>query len=92
MRERERSPVLVRRQGRLLFAAFEGQSIAFAESDAGPGLELEWRVSGGALERIADDVVLWTLPEDGGEATPFGQVAVWNDAGAVVENFVWSAA
>lgn len=67
------------------------QALLFAENDAGATLELEWRVHGGSLERIADDVVLWTLPEDGGEQ-PFGQVAVWNEAGAVVENFVWGAA
>ena len=35
----------------------------------------------------APDVVLWTLPD--GIDRPFGQVAVLNDTGAVVENFVW---
>lgn len=66
--------------------------LLFAENDAGEGLELEWRVHGGELQRIADDVVLWTLPEGADDAAPFGQVAVWNRAGAAVENFVWGAA
>jgi hypothetical protein len=35
--------------------------------------------------------MLWTMPEEGGD-WPFGQVAVWNEAGAVVENFLWAAA
>lgn len=71
------------------------QVLLFAETDAGPNTKYEWRVSGGTLERIADDVMLWTLPADDGHA-PFGQVAVWNDSGAAVENFlsgfVWEAA
>jgi hypothetical protein len=69
------------------------QVLLFAENDAGPSAEYEWRVSGGTLKRIADDVVLWTLPDAAhADERPFGQVAVWNDAGAVVENFVWAAA
>lgn len=71
------------------------QILLFAETDAGTNTKYEWRVSGGTLERIADDVMLWTLPEEDGHA-PFGQVAVWNDTGAAVENFlsgfVWEAA
>lgn len=67
------------------------QVLLFAENDAGEGAQFEWRISGGTLERIADDVMLWTMPEEGGD-WPFGQVAVWNEAGAVVENFLWAAA
>lgn len=67
------------------------QVLLFAENDAGEGANFEWRTSGGTLERIADDVMLWSMPEEGGD-WPFGQVAVWNEAGAVVENFVWGAA
>jgi hypothetical protein len=67
------------------------QVLLFAENDAGEDAQFEWRTSGGTLERIADDVMLWSMPEEGGE-WPFGQVAVWNEAGAVVENFVWGAA
>jgi hypothetical protein len=66
------------------------QVLLFAENDAGPELELDWNVSGGSLERIDADLMLWTLPDD--DASPFGQVAVWNDAGAAVENFAWGTA
>jgi hypothetical protein len=67
------------------------QVLLCAQNDAGPDAGYEWRVSGGTLERITDDIVVWTLP-DASDASPFGQVAVWNDAGAAVENFYWSAA
>ena len=67
------------------------QVLLFAENDAGDDAKFEWRISGGALERIADDVMLWSMPDEGSES-PFGQVAVWNEAGAVVENFLWGAA
>ena len=39
-------------------------------------------MSGGTVERVAPDVLLWTLPED--DAGAFGQVAVWNDDRAVL--------
>ena len=71
------------------------QILLFADNDAGPNAEYEWRVSEGSIEHIADDVILWTLPEDAGPngaRTPFGQVAVWNADGAAVENFVFSVA
>jgi hypothetical protein len=67
------------------------QVLLFAENDAGPELEIEWSVSEGSIERVAPDVVLWTLPDDP-FARPFGQVAVWNEAGAAVENFQWGVA
>lgn len=60
------------------------QVLLFAENDAGEALEIEWRVSGGALEKIADDVMLWTIPDD---PNAFGQVAAWSNVGAGVENF-----
>jgi len=71
------------------------QILLFADNDAGPSAEYEWRVSEGAIEHIAPDVVLWTLPDEGSagrRSAPFGQVAVWNDAGAAVENFIFSVA
>ncbi len=72
------------------------QVLLFADNDAGAAAEYEWRVSEGSIEHIAQDVVLWTLPDDAtsrsGARTPFGQVAVWNDDGAAVENFVFSVA
>lgn len=67
------------------------QVVLFAQNDAGPDAEYEWRVSGGSIERLAADVVVWTLP-DARDTAPFGQLAVWNDDGAIVENFYWGAA
>lgn len=61
--------------------------LLFAENDAGGDARYEWRVSGGSLQKIAEDIVLWTLPEDYAEKEPFGQVGVWNGDGAAVENF-----
>jgi hypothetical protein len=60
------------------------QVLLFAENDAGEDLQVEWRVSGGSLEKIDDDVMLWTMPDD---PHAFGQVAAWSDVGAGVENF-----
>jgi hypothetical protein len=64
--------------------------LLIAENDGGELAEYEWRVSGGKVEHVAPDIVLWTMPEEG--AGLFGQVAVWNDTGAAVENFLWGAA
>jgi hypothetical protein len=64
--------------------------LLFADNDAGADADYEWSVSEGSLEHVADDVVLWTLPEETTARAPFGQVAVWNAAGAAVENFVSS--
>jgi hypothetical protein len=68
-------------------------ALLFAESDGGADVAYEWRVSGGSIERISNDVVLWTLPDEPGA---FGQVAAWNETGAAVENFmsgaIWEAA
>jgi hypothetical protein len=67
------------------------QVLLLAENDAGHEGEYDWRVSAGTLQTLDSDLVLWTLPDDP-EQTPFGQVAVWNPAGAAVENFLWSVA
>jgi len=67
------------------------QVVLFAQSDAGAEAEYEWRVTGGSFERLSNDVIVWTLP-DAKETQPFGQLAVWNDDGAIVENFYWGAA
>ena len=67
------------------------QVLLFAENDAGDDAKFEWRISGGTLEPVADDVMLWSMPDEGSQS-PFGQVAVWNEDGAVVENFLWGAA
>jgi hypothetical protein len=73
------------------FAHAGRQVLLVAQNDAGPDAEYEWRVSAGTFERVADDIVVWTLPDASGDA-PYGQVAVWNEAGAAVENFYWNAA
>jgi len=67
------------------------QVVLFAQNDAGEEAEYEWRVTGGSFERIAPDVIVWTLPEER-EKPPFGQLALWNGEGAIVENFYWGAA
>jgi hypothetical protein len=65
--------------------------LLFAENDGGGATAYEWHVSGGTLRHLAPDVVLWSMPPEAG-ADPFGQVAIWNDEGAVVENFFFGAA
>jgi hypothetical protein len=66
------------------------QVVLFAQNDAGSDAEYDWRVSGGSIECLAPDVVVWTLPDEWD--MPFGQLAVSNDEGAIVENFYWGAA
>lgn len=74
------------------------QVLLFAESDAGSDqLEHAWKVSCGTLEHLESDLVLWTLPPGASrpgpnDETPFGQLGVWNEHGAAVENFLWSVA
>jgi len=43
---------------------------------------------GARPRKIANDVVVWTIAERR-TRFPYGQVAVWNDDAAMVENFVW---
>jgi hypothetical protein len=71
-------------------ARFGNRVVLLAENDGGKDTFYEWRISGGEIEHLAADVVLWTVPAS--ETQPFGQVAVWNDDGAAVENFVWKIA
>ncbi len=76
---------------RVVEVARNGQHVLlFADDDAGSDARYEWRVSQGTLEPIADDVMLWTLPAERIDLC-FGQVAVWNDSGAAVENFLWAS-
>src|SRR5262249_40666891 len=37
--------------------------VLLAENDGGDGLDYEWQASGGRIERLAPDVVAWTLEE-----------------------------
>ncbi len=77
---------------RVIEVARAGRDVLlFAENDGGAETAYEWRVSGGRLQHLAADLVLWTMPPDA-ESDPFGQVAIWNDEGAVVENFFFGAA
>jgi hypothetical protein len=40
--------------------------VMMAENDGGPGVEYAWRASGGEVEPVAPDVVVWTPPKGGG--------------------------
>lgn len=64
--------------------------VLFAENDGGDQLEYEWRPSVGRMERLAADVVAWTI--DPGAAAPMMQVAVESDFGAAVSSFAWNEA
>lgn len=48
--------------------------VLLSEHDGGDGCEYEWQASAGRVERLAPDIVAWTLEE--GMAAPFIQVAV----------------
>jgi hypothetical protein len=59
--------------------------VLFAENDGGEGLDYSWHPSGGAVVRVAEDVVVWTPPDrDGPHAI---QVAVEGPDGAAVATF-----
>jgi hypothetical protein len=74
---------------RVVELARAGRSVLLlAENDGGEGTDYTWQVSGGRIDRIAPDIVLWTMPANDQLAS--GQVAIWNHAGAAVESFVWS--
>lgn len=64
--------------------------VLFAENDGGEGVEYEWHASVGSVERLAPDVVLWTLEQ--GMAAPMMQVAAMSDNGAAVATFSWNDA
>jgi len=48
--------------------------VLLAEHDGGPGLDYEWHVTAGSIERLAADVLLWTLPTEG--TSELAQVAL----------------
>ena len=64
--------------------------VLLAENDGGEGLEYEWHPSAGTVERLAPDVIAWTL-EDGTPA-PMIQAAVYGDTAAAVASFAWNEA
>jgi hypothetical protein len=59
--------------------------VLLAENDGGEGLEYEWHPSVGKVERLAPDIVAWTLEE--GMPSPMIQAAVWSADAAAVASF-----
>jgi hypothetical protein len=64
--------------------------VLFAENDGGDGLDYEWHPSAGRVERLAPDVVVWTVAE--GMAAPLMQVAVMGATEAAVASWSWNEA
>jgi hypothetical protein len=64
--------------------------VLFAENDGGEGLDYEWHPSAGEVERLAPDVIVWTVAE--GMAAPLMQVAVVGESAAAVATWAWNAA
>jgi hypothetical protein len=62
--------------------------VLLAENDGGEGLEYEWHASAGTVERLAPDVIVWTLAE--GMAAPHVQAAVWSADAAAVASFAFN--
>jgi hypothetical protein len=71
-------------------ARVSNRVVLFAENDGGDGLDYEWHPSAGTVERLAPDVIVWTVAE--GMETPLMQVAVCGDAEAAVATFAWNQA
>lgn len=69
-------------------ARISGTVVLLAENDGGDGLEYEWHVSGGRVERLAPDVIAWTLEPD--VTAPFAQAAVWGGAAAAVATWAFN--
>jgi hypothetical protein len=59
--------------------------VLLAENDGGDGLEYEWHASTGTIERLAPDVIAWTLAE--GMPAPQVQAAVFGADSAAVASF-----
>jgi hypothetical protein len=64
--------------------------VLLAENDGGEGMEYEWHASGGRIEKLAPDVVLWTLEE--GMPAPFVQAAVIGPDAAAVASWGFNEA
>lgn len=71
-------------------ARVSNRVVLLAENDGGDGLEYEWHPSAGSVERLAPDVVVWTVAE--GMAAPFMQLAVLGDTEAAVATWSWNEA
>jgi hypothetical protein len=59
--------------------------VLFAENDGGAATNYEWHATGGALEHIADDLVIFR--SDGTTPAPSLQVAITNDDGVAVVSY-----
>lgn len=64
--------------------------VLLAENDGGPEVEYAWRVSGGEVQVIAPDVVVWTPPREGGPH--LAQAAVTGAHTAGVASYTLEAA
>ena len=62
--------------------------ILLAENDGGDGLEYEWLASAGSIEKLAPDVVQWTLAA--GQLDPLLQAAVSGPRAAAVASFAFN--
>lgn len=66
------------------------QVVIMAENDGGEGVDYHWQVSGGEVERVAPDVVVWTPPKGGGRHLI--QAAVTGEHTAGVASYTLEAA
>jgi hypothetical protein len=74
----------------VVLARIGGSLVLLAENDGGPGQDYAWHASTGAVERVDEDIAVWT---PGPEASdPAIQVAVQGPEGAAVAMFVWEQA
>jgi len=71
-------------------ARIANRVVLFAENDGGDGLDYEWHASAGEVERLAPDVIVWTVAP--GMATPLMQVAVVGESEAAVATWSWNEA
>jgi hypothetical protein len=62
--------------------------VLLAEHDGGSGLDYEWLASVGQVERLAPDVVAWTLAE--GQPDPLIQAAVAGPSSVAVASFAFN--
>jgi len=64
-----------------------GSVVLFAENDGGQATSYEWHATGGSLEHIAEDVVIFR--SDGSTLAPSLQVAIVSDEGVAVVSYAY---
>lgn len=64
-----------------------GSVVLFAENDGGQATAYEWHATGGSLEHIAEDVVIFRA--DGSTPAPSLQVAIVSDEGVAVVSYAY---